>query len=110
MVVFISLVHFNCFQKSKSYLNMFRLLFLQFIRSKTTIIALALVFTVGIISLFIGKQFLLKQEKTIAAATKFQLEHIERNTQFHKDDFGLLMYYLRFTFINKPEQLAGLSI
>lgn len=89
---------------------MFRLLFLQFIRSKTTIIALALIFTVGIISLFIGKQFLLKQEKAIAAATKFQQEHIKRNIHFHQDDFGLLMYYLRFALINQPEQLAGLSI
>lgn len=89
---------------------MFRLLFIQFIRSKTAIIALALIFTTGIISLFIGKQFLVKQEKTIAAVTKFQQEHIERNTHFHNDDFGLLMYYLRFGLINKPEQLAGLSI
>ena len=89
---------------------MFRLLCIQFIRSKTAIIALALIFTTGIISLFIGKQFLVKQEKTIAAVTKFQQEHIERNTHFHNDDFGLLMYYLRFGLINKPEQLAGLSI
>ncbi len=89
---------------------MLRLLCIQFIRSKTAIIALALIFTTGIISLFIGKQFLVKQEKTIAAVTKFQQEHIERNTHFHNDDFGLLMYYLRFGLINKPGQLAGLSI
>ncbi|HKZ67037.1 MAG TPA: ABC transporter permease subunit, partial [Chitinophagaceae bacterium] len=89
---------------------MFRLLFIQFIRSKTAIIALALIFTTGIISLFIGKQFLVKQEKTIAAVTKFQQEHIERNAHLNKDNFGLLMYYLRFGLINKPEQLAGLSI
>lgn len=89
---------------------MFRLLFKQFIRSKTTIIALVLILTAGIISLFIGKQFLARQEKAIMQVTKFQQQHIERNTHFHKDDFGLLMYYLRFGLINKPEQLAGLSI
>ncbi len=89
---------------------MFILLFKQFIRSKSTIIALSLALTAGVISLFIGKQFLVKQEKAIAEVTSFQQQHIERNTHFHKDDFGLLMYYLRFALINKPEQMAGLSI
>jgi ABC-2 type transport system permease protein len=89
---------------------MYLLLFKNFIRSRSVLTALILFFAVGVISIFIGKQFLSKQEAAIQSVTRFQQEHIERNTRFVKDEFGLLMYYLKFAYINKPAPLAGLAI
>ncbi|THU40254.1 DUF3526 domain-containing protein [Niastella caeni] len=89
---------------------MYILLFRNFIRSRSVLVALMLFFTVGIISIIIGRQFLLKQEAAIESVTRFQQAHIERNTQFIKNDFGLLMYYLKFAYINKPAPIAALAI
>src|SRR5687767_7058646 len=89
---------------------MYLLLFKNFIRSRSVLTALILFFTVNVISIFIGKQFLSKQEAAIRSVTRFQQEHIERNTKFVKDEFGLLMYYLKFAYINKPGPMAGLAI
>jgi ABC-2 type transport system permease protein len=66
--------------------------------------------TVGIISIFIGKQYLVKQENAIVAAQKFQKESIQRNLEYHNEDLGLLLYYLRFTLIKKPTNISAISI
>jgi ABC-2 type transport system permease protein len=84
--------------------------FKLFLRSKTVIVALVLYFIIGLLSIFIGKQFLQKHTKAIASVTNFQKEHIERNTTYVKDEFGLLLYYLKFAYINKPEPIAALAI
>jgi ABC-2 type transport system permease protein len=63
----------------------------------------------GIISIVIGKQFLSRQERTIQKVTTHQCEHIERNAAAHQE-MGLLLYYLRFSLISKPDKLAALSI
>jgi len=89
---------------------MFSLLIKQFVLSRTVFFSFLLIFTIGIISIFIGKQFLVKQERTIEAVHKQQEEHIERNVRFHKSDLGLLLYYVRFALINKPEKLSALAI
>lgn len=89
---------------------MYVLLFKNFIRNRSVLAALLLFFAAGVISIFIGKQFLSKQEAAIKSVTRFQQEHIERNTHFVKDEFGLLMYYLKFAYINKPAPIAGLAI
>ena len=68
-------------------------------------VSLALLLTVGVIGILIGKQYLVKQEKTIAAAQVFQEESIQKNIQYHSEDLGLLLYYLRFTLIKKPENI-----
>jgi len=89
---------------------MYRLAFKNFIRSKSVILALALFLFVGIISICIGKQFLRKQQKAINAVTALQGQQIERNVHHAGDQFGLLMYYLRFAYINKPDAVAALAI
>jgi ABC-2 type transport system permease protein len=73
-------------------------------------VSLILLLTVGIISIFIGKQYLIKQEKTIAAAQVFQEESINKNLEYHSEDLGLLLYYLRFTLIKKSENISAISI
>ncbi len=89
---------------------MYSLLFKSFFRTKIFLVSLVLLLTVGIISIFIGKQYLVKQEKTINAAQVFQEESIKKNLEYHNDDLGLLLYYLRFTLIKKPENISAISI
>ncbi len=89
---------------------MYRLAFKNFIRSRSVIIALALFLLAGIVSILIGKQFLRKQQVAVEAVTDLQKEQIERNVQYIPDQFGLLMYYLRFAYINNPEPIAALAI
>ncbi|MBT31741.1 MAG: ABC transporter permease [Thalassobius sp.] len=89
---------------------MYKLLFRQFFKSTTIKVSLVLVVALGIVSILIGKQFLSKQEQTAEQISQYQEEGILRNVEYHKDDLGLLLYYLRFALINQPENLAGLSI
>ncbi len=89
---------------------MYTLLFKSFFRTKIFLISFVLLMSVGIISIFIGKQYLLKQEKASIAAQEFQLESIKRNLEYHNDDLGLLLYYLRFTMIKQPANISAISI
>ncbi|GAA3607617.1 DUF3526 domain-containing protein [Flavivirga amylovorans] len=89
---------------------MYHLLLKSFFRTKIFWLSLVLLISVGIISILIGKQYLVKQEKTIVAAQAFQKESIKRNLEYHNDDLGLLLYYLRFTLIKKPENISAISI
>ena len=70
---------------------MYSLLFKSFFRTKIFLVSLILLISVGIISILIGKQYLVKQEKTIVAAQEFQDESIKRNLEYHNDDLGLLL-------------------
>jgi ABC-2 type transport system permease protein len=88
---------------------MYALLIKQFIRSRPALAALILLLTLGITAILIGKQFLSKQEETIARVTEHQRMHIERNVAAN-DEMGLLMYYLKFALISKPDKLAAISI
>ncbi|MDO6516707.1 DUF3526 domain-containing protein [Zobellia uliginosa] len=89
---------------------MYSLLFKSFFRTKIFLVSLVLLMTVGLIGILIGKQYLVKQEKTIVAAQKFQEESIAKNVAYHSDDLGLLLYYLRFTLVKKPENINAISI
>ncbi len=88
---------------------MYILFIKQFIRSKAVVLSCMLIVVMGIISIVIGRQFLLRQENTIQQVTTHQREHIERNVAA-QDEMGLLLYYLRFSLISKPDKLAALSI
>lgn len=88
---------------------MYLLIVKQFIRSRTVQLTLVLVVVIGVTSIMIGRQFLAKQESKIAKYTQHQQEHIERNVQVH-DEMGLLLYYLRFSLIDKPDKMTALSI
>lgn len=89
---------------------MYSLMVKQFTRSKAVVLTFILILVMGAVSIFIGRQFLLKQEKAIAKVTVHQREHIQRNVSFIDSEMGLLLYYLRFPLINKPEKLSALSI
>lgn len=89
---------------------MYPLLFKSFFRTKIFLVSLVLLLSIGLISILIGKQYLVKQENTIVAAQEFQNESIKRNLEYHNDDLGLLLYYLRFTLIKKPSNISAISI
>jgi len=89
---------------------MLSLLFKNFIRSKGTKIGLLFLFLIGFISLLIGKQFQEKQSQNITEAAVYQKEHIARNAAFHKDEIGLLLYYIKFSLVNKTFPINSLAI
>jgi ABC-2 type transport system permease protein len=88
---------------------MYRLLIKQFLRSRMMVGALLLLFALGVVSIFVGRQFLAQQEERIVQVTAHQRTHLERNVAAH-NEMGLLLYYLRFALISPPDRLSALSI
>ena len=86
------------------------LLFKNFIRSKGTKVGLIFLLLIGFISLLIGRQFQEKQHNNITEAALYQKEHIARNAAFHKDEIGLLLYYIKFSLVNKTFPINSLAI
>jgi ABC-2 type transport system permease protein len=89
---------------------MFRLLLKSFLSSRVAVVGLTVVLLAGIVSIYIGRQHIYKQESSAAKTAEFQQEHIQRNVQFFNKEMGLLMYYLRFSLVNQPHPLSALSI
>ncbi len=89
---------------------MYTLLFKSFFRTKIFLVSLMLLITVGTVSILIGKQYLVKQEKTIVAAQEFQKESVKRILKYNDKDIGLLLYYLKFTLVKKPANISAISI
>jgi ABC-2 type transport system permease protein len=87
-----------------------RYLYIQFYRNKAYIIALLFLFMAGIMAIYTGKKFLDRNEDIISKSSAFQKESIERNTKFHKDDLGLVLYYIKFNLVNETPRLAALNI
>ncbi|WP_444660150.1 DUF3526 domain-containing protein [Flavobacterium columnare] len=89
---------------------MLALLFKNFIRSKGTKIGLLFLLLIGFISLLIGHQFQQKQNQNIVEAVSYQKEHIARNASYHSDEMGLLLYYIKFSLVNKTFPISSLAI
>ncbi|MEO1449735.1 MAG: ABC transporter permease, partial [Bacteroidota bacterium] len=89
---------------------MFRLLAIQFLRTRTCQVGLALILVLGLISIIMGRQFLEDRREMVEQTINQQEEHIARNIEFHGDDLGLLLYYLKFSLIHEQNPLAALSI
>ena len=89
---------------------MFLLSFKNFLSSRIVVIGLLIVMFAGLVSIYIGRQHVVKQQNSIAKSIHFQQEHIQRNVKFFDKDMGLLLYYLRFCYINNATGLNGLSI
>jgi len=89
---------------------MLALLFKNFIRSKGTKIGLLFLLLIGFISLLAGHQFQQKQSQNITEAATYQKEHIARNAAYHSDEMGLLLYYIKFSLVNKTFPINSLAI
>ncbi|QMU62940.1 MAG: DUF3526 domain-containing protein [Flavobacteriaceae bacterium] len=89
---------------------MYILLIKQFFRSKTVLLAFGILMVLGFLSIGTGKQFLNQKKEVVEKAKVEQEKHIAKQVKFHKDDLGLLLYYLKFSYINPVNSLAGISI
>ena len=89
---------------------MYKLLIKQFFRSKTVLLAFGILMLLGILGISTGKQFLNQKQTAIEKTTEKQRKHIENQVHLHKDDIGLLLYYLKFSFINNLQPTAGIAI
>ena len=76
---------------------MIQLAYKNFLRSKSVKIGLSFLLVAGIISLFVGKQFIEKQKQNVLETAQYQREHIEKNVKFHDKEMGLVLYYLKFS-------------
>ena len=89
---------------------MITLIFKNFIRSNSVRIGIIVLVIAGIVSLLVGKQFLDKQCKNVEETTIYQQQHINKNVKYHKDEIGLLLYYLKFSLVNNTLPINALSI
>jgi ABC-2 type transport system permease protein len=87
-----------------------RYLYTQFYRNKAYIIALLFLLIAGIMAIYTGKKFLDRNGDIISKSEVFQEESIQRNIKFHKDDLGLVLYYIKFNLVNETPRLAALNI
>ena len=89
---------------------MFLLLLKSFIHSRMVVAGLFILLAAGATSFYIGGRHIKKQEAAIEKTIRFQHEHIERNVRFFDKEMGLLLYYLRFAYVNRAPPLNALSI
>lgn len=89
---------------------MYRLMIIQFLRNRFAVAALALLLAAGMVSIGVGKNFLHQQEATVAETTQQQQEKTDRLVKVNQDQMGLLLYYLKFAYVNPTSKLSALSI
>ncbi|MGS2740998.1 ABC transporter permease [Sinomicrobium sp. M5D2P17] len=87
-----------------------KLLFINFTRSNSVKIGLSFILLAGVISLLVGKQHIEKINRSIDETARYQKEHIERHAEYNKDDLGLMLYYIKFSIVNRFPALNALSI
>lgn len=85
-------------------------LYKQFYRNKAYTSALVFLLLAGIMAIYTGKKFLDRNQDIIAKSEQFQKESIRKNVNYHKDDLGLILYYVKFNLINETPKLAALNI
>ncbi len=88
---------------------MIGLLLKQLVRSRALSMGLLLLFSIGVLSIHIGKLFLDQQEQILELTEESQVEHIERHVEYIDGHIGLLLYYIKFGFANDRSLIAGLS-
>lgn len=89
---------------------MYFLLLKNFIVSRVVLIGLLLVLTAGLLGIYNGKRHLERLQSNIEQTAHFQEAHIQRNVAFFNKEMGLLLYYLRFAYVNTASPLNGFSI
>ena len=89
---------------------MMTLIFKNFLRTNSIRIGVLFLLIAGIISLFVGKQFIDKQRQSVEETAIHQQKHIERNVKNHPNEMGLLLYYVKFSLVNNTLPINALSI
>ncbi len=91
-------------------MTLFKLFFIQCLRSKEAKTGSLLIFVLGVISIFLGHRHLERHKEEIAEVQLHQKEHFDRQVELHNEDLGLLLYYAKFANINELSPLSGVSI
>lgn len=89
---------------------MIELLLKKFLRSKGLLFGLLLLFVTGLVSLHIGRIFLVQQATIEEKTEEYQKENHQQHLDYQHGEIGLLLYYIRFGIVNETPALAGLSI
>lgn len=85
-------------------------IFKQFLRNKGYLIALFTLLVAGLCAIYTGKKFLDRNESVITASADYQQQSIKKNVALHPDNMGLLLYYLKFNFVDATPRIAALNI
>jgi ABC-2 type transport system permease protein len=80
------------------------------LRSSGVQIGLALILVLGVVSLFVGKQFTDKNIKDFTETADFQKVSLQRNADNHKDEIGYMLYYAKFSIVNQALPITSLAI
>jgi ABC-2 type transport system permease protein len=88
----------------------YRLLTVQFIRSKVALVGLSFLLIAGFSSILIGKSFVNREKSKVEATAIYQQKHIDKTVKFVNKEMGSLLYYLRFAYVNQLNAFTGLSI
>ncbi len=89
---------------------MYRLMIIQFLRNKIVLAALILLLATGVVSLLVGKKFVVQQQRDVQETAAYQKHHIARLVKYDSKEMGSLLYYLKFAYINPTAPMAGLAI
>lgn len=89
---------------------MFFLLIKNFLSSRVVLNGMLIVLLAGLIGIYNGKRHLHRLQANVEQTAHFQKEHIDRNIPYFNKDMGLLLYYLRFAYVNQVNPINGLSI
>ena len=89
---------------------MITLAYKNILRSSGVQIGLALILLLGVVSLFVGKQFADKNKKDIAETADFQKISLQRNADNHKTEIGYMLYYAKFSIVNEALPITSMAV
>ncbi|OAV45681.1 DUF3526 domain-containing protein [Lewinella sp. 4G2] len=89
---------------------MIGLLTKELLRQRGLVGGLAVLLFAGLLSLYLGKAFLEKQQDILELTEHAQAEQLQRHLEYGHGDLGLFLYYVKFGFAGEVSPLAGLSI
>lgn len=89
--------------------NIYQLEFKLFFSNKAARFGIMILLISGFCSLYLGKQFIAKQQAVIEKAGKMQQEHKYKNVKYFGKDLGLLLYYNKFSMASIPDNWAAFA-
>jgi ABC-2 type transport system permease protein len=89
---------------------MMRLIWINFFRSGVVKMGLPLLLMASLLGILVGKQFSDQQRRGIQEAAHLQQEQLHRHVESFKDEIGYMLYYAKFSLVNTPSPIGGLSI
>lgn len=89
--------------------NIYQLEFKLFFSNKAARFGILILLISGFSSLYLGKQFIAKQQAVIEKAGKMQQEQTDKNVKYFSKDLGLLLFYNKFAMASIPDNWAAFA-